>query len=499
MTEALKNAGSSKSLVSGAIPEKIPTGKAMWVMMALMLGSNFLASFSQSLMNIALDQVATDFHVSLSIANWMVLGFTIVAATIITTAASLLKRFGIRKVMMFGYITCFAGSLLGFLSWDFGSMVAARLIQALTVGLFFPVVTSVILTISPEGKGATMLAINSGVIGVGLAIAPFAAGMILTYAGLHALFLVPLVLSVVLVIFGYFCLHDIYARQKQRIDPLSVILSFFGLGVFILGLNEITRNFLPSLACMIAGIILILIFAWRQAHLKEPLLDLAPLKHPKFVVGETLLMMGYMSSIFMSLLVPLYLEGTAGETAFVAGCMLTVPILCYALSCFAGGKIDDKHGIWPLIPCGFLILLIGFIGIRFTSSDGLVAAMMVCVAISFIGIGLMYPTLKATDLDTLPREIYAHGSSIHSTLVQIAGSLGSALFVGIMSADADRLRASGLSKADAYASGFSHTLSIDLVIIVVAFIASIFFARIIVKHKKAAQQANAGQPPKMNQ
>lgn len=111
----------------------------------------------------------------------------------------------------------------------------------------------------------------------------------------------------------------------------------------------------------------------------------------------------------------------------------------------------------------------------------------------------MYPTLKATDLDTLPREIYAHGSAIHSTLVQIAGSLGSALFVGIMSADADRLMASGLSKADAYASGFSHTLSIDLVIIVIALIASIFFARVIAKNKKAAQQTNAEQPSETNE
>ena len=496
--KALRNKDSSRSLVSDAIPDKIPTGKAMWVMMAMMLGSNFLASFSQSLMNIALDQVATDFHVSLSIANWMVLGFTIVAATVITTAASLLKRFGIRKVMMFGYVTCFVGSLLGFLSWDFGSMVAARLIQALTVGLFFPVVTSVILTISPKGKGATMLAINSGVIGIGLAIAPFAAGMILTYAGLHALFLVPLAISILLIIFGYFCLHDIYARENRRIDPVSVILSFFGLGVFILGLNEITRNFIPSLLCMIAGVFLVIIFAWRQTHLEEPLLDLAPLKHPKFVVGEMLMMLGYMGSIFMSLLVPLYLEGTIGETAFTAGCMLTAPILCYAFACFAGGRIDDKYGIWPLISCGFLILLVGFIGMEIASSAMLVAVMMVCVAISFIGVGLIFPTLKATDLDTLPREIYAHGSAIHSTLVQIAGSLGSALFVGIMSADADRLMAEGLSKADAYASGFSHTLSIDLAIVAVAFFVSIIFTRIVVKSKKAAQPTEAKQPSKIN-
>lgn len=481
------NAASSNN---DAIRADIPTGRALWIMMAMMLGSNLLASFSQSLMSIALDQVATDFQVSLSVANWLVLGFTIVAATVITTAASLLKRFGIRKVMMFGYITCFIGSLLGFLAWDYGSMVAARLIQALTVGLFFPVVTSVILTISPQGKSATMLAINSGVIGIGLAFAPLVSGLILTYAGLRALFLVPLVLSLLLLVLGFFFLHDIYARQKRKIDLVSVLVSFLSLGIFILGLNEITRNFAPSLICMVVGLVLLVFFAWRQTRIKEPLLNLSPMKHPKFVVGEILMMLGYMGSIYLSLLVPLYLEGTAGETAFVAGTMLSVPILCYALSCFIGGRIEDKYGIWPLIPGGFLILLVGFIGVEITSSMMLVIAMMVCVAISFIGVGLVFPTLKAIDLGTLPREIYAHGSSIHSVLVQIAGSLGSALFVGIMSADADRLMASGISKADAYAAGFSHTLTIDIAIIGIAFVASIIFARILVKHRTDAQKSS---------
>ena len=72
-------------------------------------------------------------------ANWMVLGFTIVAGTVITTAASLLKRFGLRKIMLCGYVLSLAGGLLGLFSWDFWSMLAARLVQALTVGLFFPV------------------------------------------------------------------------------------------------------------------------------------------------------------------------------------------------------------------------------------------------------------------------------------------------------------------------------------------------------------------------
>ena len=476
---ATPNQGALDAVAKGAIP----TGRAMWVMMALMLGSNLLASFNQSLMNIALDGVASEFHVSLSVANWMVLGFTIVAATVITMAASLLKRFGIRRVMGFGYLASLVGSLLGFFAWDFFSMLAARLIQALTVGLFFPVVTSVILTMAPKGKKGTMLAINSGAIGVGLAFAPLVAGLLITYTGLRSLFLVPAVLSVVLLVLGFFFLHDIYQRENRPIDALSVIMSFVGLGLFIYGLNEITRTFLPSLAFMIGGAVILALFAWRQFRIKTPLLNLTPFQHPRFVIGEVLMMLGYMGSIYMSLLVPLYLEGAAGYTAFVAGCLLVAPILCYAGACFVGGRIEDKHGIWPLVPGGFLLILLGFVAMQVFSSIGVALAVVACAAASYIGVGLVFPTLKAVDLGALPAAIYSHGSSIHSTLVQIAGSVGSALFVGIMSADADHLMATGATKAAAYSYGFSHTIVISIVILAVAFVGATIFARIMKKHR----------------
>ena len=40
-------------------------------LLALLLVSNLLASINQSMINIALDAVATEFHVELAMANWM--------------------------------------------------------------------------------------------------------------------------------------------------------------------------------------------------------------------------------------------------------------------------------------------------------------------------------------------------------------------------------------------------------------------------------------------
>ena len=58
-----------------------------------------------------------------------------------------------------------------------------------------------------------------------------------------------------------------------------------------------------------------------------------------------------------------------------------------------------------------------------------------------------------------------------------------ALFVGIMSGDITHLMAGGMSKADAYAFGFSHTLLIAIGILIVAVILTVVYTRLVRRQK----------------
>lgn len=446
-------------------------------MIVVMFASTLNASFMQSLMNVALDQVATDFSITLSEANWVVLGYAIVTGTVITTVASLIARFGIRRVMLVSYITAVTGSLLGVFAWSFPVMIVARLIQAITTGLSFPLVNVALLRLSPKGHAGVLLSINSGVIGVGLAVAPLISGLIITYFGLHALFLLPAVTSAVLLVCAHFALHDLTPRYDKLIDPVSVILSLLALSTFMYGLNDVTHALVPSLVLMVFALVMGALFVHRQCHLSDPLLDLKPLKVPAFALGETLVLISYMGSVYLSLLAPLYLEGTASCTPFAAGCMLALPILCYGIFCFTSGKILGKHGVWPLIPLGFTIMIGGFAATYFFAEAQIIPAFLVCIAVTYAGYGVMYPSIKSVDLEVIPHTQASSGSSIHSTLVQIAGSVSSALFVGIMSSDVTVSMAAGASKATAYAAGFSHTLLIALGILVVGLLISLVYVR----------------------
>lgn len=450
------------------------TAKHRQAMIVVLFACNLLASLMQSLMNVALDYVSAEYHVSLSEANLLVLGYSIVAGIVIVLAALSLHRFGLRKVMLFGLIVSFVGSLLGVLAWDFPSLVAARLIQAVATGLYFPVVNEALLNLSPKNGAGRLLAVNSGIIGIGLAVAPIVAGLVITYWGLRVLFAIPTVAAFVLFFIARRTIIDIMPRQKLPVDGLSVALIAVGLSSFMIGLNEVTRNPLPMAALMIAGIAVCAWFIHRQGRLAHPLLDMRPLRNKTYALGETLIVLSYMSSIYLSLLIPLYLEGVAGFTPFIAGCLLAPATLCYAGLCFVSGRTLGKAGVWPLVPVGFVALAV------FTRFD-LALAIVGCMALACAGIGTEYPAIKSVDLEVLSPELSASGSSIHSTLVQIAGSISSALFVGLMSGQVHRLMADGMAKAQAYSAGFSITVYLAVAFVVVAAILSVVYARHVVK------------------
>ena len=446
-------------------------------MLPVLLACSFTASFGQSMMNVALPELAERFGVTLSIANWVIVGYMVVAATAIMLSAFMLRRLGLRRVFFVGAGALALGSACALLSQDFPMLFASRLVQAVGTGLFFPSVTSVIMTNSPAAVRGTRLALNSGVIAVGLAISPTASGFALTQFGWRAMFVVSLAMSVALLAVGFFRIHGGPSTKRVPIDALSVMLGPLGLAAFLYGLGEVTRDLAPSLAALAVGAVLLALFAWRQFALESPLLDLHPLVHPRFAVGILLVMVGMLTSFSMSILLPLYYEGALGYTAFFAGLLLLGPVLVNAAFTFLGGRVFDRHGAWPLIPAGLVLVLVGQAAAFFSAESMIAILSVLSSAAVYAGAGFVVAPSKTAALGTLPPATYSAGASINSTAAQIASAIGSSLFVGVLSADGLRDTAAGAAKASAYAAAFEHTLSIAVVIAAAGLLVAFFYAR----------------------
>ncbi len=451
----------------------------------MLLACSFAASFGQSMMNIALPSVARDFHVTLSQANWLIVGYMVVAAVSIMLTAFLLRRLGLRRVFFIGGFAMLAGSALALAAPNLPTLLGCRLVQAVCTGLFYPMVTSAIMQNSPPERRGARLALNSGVIAVGLSLSPVVSGALITYLGWRAMFCVPCALSACLLVAGRFFVRGDYVPERIAVDVPSVVLGLSGLSALMYGLGEVTHDAAPSLAAIAAGAAVLALFAWRQTRLREPLLNVRPLGNARFSVGILLVMMGMMTSYSMSVLLPLYYEGAAGFTPFSAGLLLVAPILVNAVFTYVGGVLYDRCGVWPLVPAGMLVVLVGLASAFAFSGHVLAAFTAVSSALVYAGIGFVVAPSKASALSQLPPSLYAHGASINSTGVQVGSAIGSSLFVGVLSADVLHETAVGLAKEHAYALGFSHTLLVVMLFAAAALALTTWYARKL--HKEHAR------------
>lgn len=463
--------------------------------LAMVLACSFLASFAQTMVNIALPQMAERFSVTLSTANWLIAGYTVVAATSITLAAYLLDRFGLRRVFFAGCGAIALGSGLALLAPNFPALVACRLVQAVGTGLFYPTVTSVITTVSAPRLLGVRLALNSGVIAVGLAVSPVISGLLLTYFGWRLMFAVPCARAAALLAVGFFRMRDLRPRERGKADLPSVALSLVGLGALVYGLGEIAHDVLPAAVALGAGVLVLAAFVVRQLRLARPLLNLRPLEHPRFAFGLVLNMLGTMVSFSLSVLLPLYYEGAEGRTAFLAGALLLGPVLANAGFAYLGGRLYDKGGLWPLVPGGFALALGGLAAVATAAGGRITWAVVLASAVAYAGIGFVTSPSKTAALAQLPPELLPHGSATNSTFVQIANAVSSALFVGVLSADVLRETSSGMAKAQAYADGFAHTLLIAIGVAAVGTLVAVIYSRALRKGKAAPARDRSPRRP----
>ena len=104
---------------------------------------------------------------------------------------------------------------------------------------------------------------------------------------------------------------------------------------------------------MIAGIVVCAWFIHRQGRLAHPLLDMRPLRNKTYALGETLIVLSYMSSIYLSLLIPLIWKGwRVSRRSSLVACWLRRR--CAMRVCaLSAGRMLGKAGVWPLVPVGF--------------------------------------------------------------------------------------------------------------------------------------------------
>lgn len=207
--------------------------------------------------------------------------------------------------------------------------------------------------------------------------------------------LIPIPIIILIMILENVFLVNVGELTKPKIDYLSIILSSVGLGAIIFGISSVSAGDLKvSLISFIIGIILVAIFVSRQNKLKQPMLNLKPLKYPKFVIGVLLVMISMMVMFTMNVMLPMLLEESLGTTGFVAALALLPAVILNGAVTPVGGRIYDRYSVKWLVPIGILIMTVSVFVLANINIETSLGKIIVIYAVVCIGGWFYYVTIS---------------------------------------------------------------------------------------------------------
>ncbi|MEC3977554.1 DHA2 family efflux MFS transporter permease subunit [Amycolatopsis sp. H20-H5] len=402
--------------------------------------SAFVMILNETILSVALRDLSADLAVPTTTIQWLTSGFLLTMAVVIPVTGFLLERFTPRQVFLFSLTSFSLGTLLCGLAPGFALLLVGRIVQACGTAVMLPLLmTTVMRLVPPHRRGATMGTITI-VIAVAPAIGPTIGGAVLSSLGWSWLFWIVLPLSLAALVTGAVLLRIDSPTRKVPLDLVSVLLSAVGFGGVLYGLSVVGESAaaeppVPPWAPVVVGLVSLVLFTWRQARLQRrdrALLDLRPFTYRGFVVSLVLTALLFLCLIGAgAILLPLYLQTVLHTSTLVSGLAVLPGGLVLGLLGRPVGAWFDRVGARPLVIPGAAAMAAS---LWLFATLGPASSLVVVIAVHVLlmaGLGLMMTPLMTDSLGVLPDHLHSHGSAILATLQQVAGALGTTLFVTV--------------------------------------------------------------------
>ncbi|HBI0972546.1 TPA: DHA2 family efflux MFS transporter permease subunit [Staphylococcus aureus] len=411
--------------------EGVSRGK---ILAALLFGM-FIAILNQTLLNVALPKINTEFNISASTGQWLMTGFMLVNGILIPITAYLFNKYSYRKLFLVALVLFTIGSLICAISMNFPIMMVGRVLQAIGAGVLMPLGSIVIITIyPPEKRGAAM-----GTMGIAMilapAIGPTLSGYIVQNYHWNVMFYGMFIIGIIAILVGFVWFKLYQYTTNPKADIPGIIFSTIGFGALLYGFSEAGNKGWGSveIETMFAiGIIFIILFVIRELRMKAPMLNLEVLKFPTFTLTTVINMVVMLSLYGGMILLPIYLQNLRGFSALDSGLLLLPGSLIMGLLGPFAGKLLDTIGLKPLAIFGIAVMTYATWELTKLNMDTPYMTIMGIYVLRSFGMAfIMMPMVTAT-INALPGRLASHGNAFLNTMRQLAGSIGTAILVTVM-------------------------------------------------------------------
>jgi EmrB/QacA subfamily drug resistance transporter len=407
-----------------------------WVAASVVVVGALMSILNQTVINVALPTLETDFGVSLTDIQWVITGYSLGLAAVIPLTGWLADRYGTKRVFLVSQILFTLASMLCGLAWNNPSLVGFRVVQGLAGGLIMPVGMTILMTVSrPEERGRAMAVLGLPML-VAPVLGPLLGGWLVQYVTWRLIFYLNVPIGVAGVLMTAALLRGSAGQAGgHRLDAGGLVLGIPAVVAVVYGLSQPSTygwGSAQTVLPLIAGIVLLLVFCLYELRQRNPLIEIRVFKDAAFTAAMMLNFFIGVALFGSVLLVPLFLQQVQGYGALESGVVLAAQGLAAAVAMPIGGALTDRFGARQVVPFGLALLTLCSVWMATLSPDTPRWEIALMVAGRGLGIGLsMMPSMSSAYVTIAPTLI-ARATSVSNTVQRVASALAVAIVATIL-------------------------------------------------------------------
>ena len=451
---------------------------ALW---ALCLGF-FMILVDSTIVSVATPAIMTGLHTDINGAVWVTSAYLLAYAVPLLITGRLGDQFGPKNVYLLGLVVFTGASVWCGLTGSIDGLIIARVFQGLGAALITPQTMTVITRVFPAAQRGTAMGVWGAVAGVATLVGPVLGGVLVDALGWEWIFFINLPVGIIALAVAWKWVPSL-PTHSHRFDIAGIVLSGAGLFCLVFGIQEGQKYDWGSgvWALIGAGLAIIAAFLWWQSRNRnEPLLPLNLFRDRNFSLANIgISSMGF-AIIAMALPLMLYAQTVLRLTP-TRSALLLVPlaVLTGVLAPPVGKLVDRVHPRY-IAGFGYAALIVALVWLGAEMTPG-VAIWRLLLPISLMGVAnaCIWSPVSATATRNLPMHQAGAGSGVYNTARQLGAVLGSAAIGVLMQSRLSATVHSAPETAqfrDGYASAMGQSLLLPAAVLVVGFVAVVFFA-----------------------
>ena len=404
-----------------------------WMVLATVIVGTFLGRLDQTIVNLALPKMISDFGVTISTGAWIATAYIIANAVFVPIWGKLGDTVGRKKVYILGFVMFIISSVFAGLAWNFSSMIFFRIIQAIASSADYPTAMAIIaVTFTDNKQRAQALGIWSSAFAASAVLGPLIGGPLIDIFNWRAIFLLNLPVGLIgLAMALAFVEESVSEKKSYYFDWWGAVTLGGGLATLVLLLDKGTDWGWLSVNSLISYFIIILfsgLFYFIEKEHKDAIVDFKFFKNKTFTTtlfNNFIVFMGMLGSVF---LIPIFAQTFLGMNATQAGYLFIPMAAGFMLSAPLGGRLIGKVKPQYIIAISTFGAAVGiFLFSILLDPRSNVWDIMIPLSIMAFSLGFGMAQRTSLITNSVPTEEVGVASSILALVRNIAGAFGIAI------------------------------------------------------------------------